>query len=201
MRDIVLPLISPILAAIIPSLFSVIQRYKIHNNEVLKEQYRYFVAPIYYLMMSPYSTPYIVSEIERICEDKPYLMPDTFLENFSVFKSVCQNKTCKEQTTFYDEIKNLYQLLRYELHYSKAKLNPKAKKSVQKYFGKHPTIFGAFLVSAKLVSISYAFLLPIYYLHQVQYINDTWYYALIWIFSIAMIILDFRAMDRYYDGK
>ncbi len=201
MRDIVLPLISPILAAIIPALFSAIQRYKIHNNEVLKEQYRYFVAPIYYLMMSSYSTQYIISEIECICEDKPYLMPDTFLENFSAFKSICKNKTCKEQTIFYDEIKNLYQLLRYELHYSKAKLKPKEKKSVQKYFGKHPTLFGSFLASVKMVSISYAFLLPIYYLHQAQYISDTWYYAIVWILTIVMIILDFRAMNRYYYGK
>lgn len=197
----VIPLISPILAATIPSLLSAFQRHKKHNNAVLKEQYQYFIAPIYYLMMSSYSTRYIVSEIERICEEKPYLMPDTFLENFSVFKSLCKNEIHKEQTIFYNEIKNLYQLLRYELHYSKAKLKPTEKKSVQKYFGKHPTIFGVFRVSVKMVLLSYTFLLPIYYLHQVQYINDTLYSVLIGIIAITTIILDFRAMNRYYDEK
>lgn len=200
MSDIIVPLISAVLVALGPSIFSIFQHRKSLYAENLNELYKHFISPIYYLLMSSYSTTYIISEIANICETKSYLIPDTFLENFSTFKAECKN-TDMQNTEFFKQIVILNRFLRCELHYSKSNLNLDEKRIAKNYLGKHPSLFGVFLVSMGMGTLSLLLAMPVYFLYRFNIINNVWYYAIVCILFVAMSVLNFMAMDRYYYGK
>lgn len=200
MFDVIIPLGSSVLVALVPSIFSVFQKGKSLYNENLNELYKHFIAPIYYLLMSSDNPTYIIAKIENICETKPYLIPDTFLEKFSAFKTECK-KTEVQNTEFYKQMVVLNKFLRFELHFSKSKLNRDEKRIAKNYFGKQPTVFGVFLISMSMGLASLIAAIPLYVLHQINIISDTGYYALVFIVFIIMCVLDFKAMNRYFDGK
>ncbi len=200
MNDKTLPLIYSILVALCPSIFSVFQHSRLLHTENLKELYKHFIAPIYYLLNSSYATTYIIAEIENICETNPHLIPDTFLERFSTFKADCKTSD-RRNTEFYNQIVSLNKFLRCELHYSKSSLNSGDKTIANNYLGKRPTIFGVFLVSIGMGALSLILAIPVYILYRFNIINNIWYYAIMCTLFVLMSILDFMAMNRYYDGK
>lgn len=201
MRDFIVPLISSSLVVFVSFLFSAYQQNKNRNNEILSEQYKYFVAPIYYLLTNTYNDTNPVFEIDKICKENPHLIPDGFFKMFTVFKLTYRKHTSIESTDFYREIESLYRYLRYILHYSKHKPTYKERKSAKLQLGKQPTLFGALVVSFGMGCLAFIIALAITALYQANYISYTVYYALIILISLVMGILDIKAMDRYYDKR
>lgn len=197
MKDYILPLV-PVIVPIISALFSLYQQRKVQNSGFLDEQYRYFIAPIYYLLNSSYSYGYINSRIEHILEENPHLIPDGFLDDFSIFKSDCKQETLIVKTDFYKCVINLYVFLRYQLKYSKKHLSHKDKKKAQKYFGKRPSLIVASLISFLLSIISLLFAVPIYLLYVQNSINHIVYYILLAILTIFMLFVNLWALNKYY---
>lgn len=197
MKDYILPLI-PIIVPIISALFSLYQQRKVQNSGFLDEQYRYFIAPIYYLLNSSCSYGYINSQIEHILEENPHLIPDGFLDDYSAFKSNYNQEAVIKETDFFKCVKNLYIFLRYQLKYSKSRLKNKDKQKAQKYFGKRPSLVVASLISFLLSIISLLFAVPIYLLYVQNSINHIVYYILLAILTIFMLFINLWALNKYY---
>lgn len=197
MKDYILPLI-PIIVPIISALFSLYQQRKVQNSGFLDEQYRDFISPIYYLLNSSYTFCYIISKVEHIFEEKPYLIPDGFLDDFSKFKSDFEKIKSVSETDFYKCVKRLYTYLRYQLKYSKKKLNYADKKSAKKYFGIRPTLLGVFLISAFMSISALIIMFPVTYFYKTYFITKNLYYFLISIISILILILSLHFMNKYY---
>lgn len=194
-----IPVIAPVLATIISSLFSAFQQHKKQNSGILSEQYKCFVAPIYHLLTSNYSANYIITKIEYVFEEYPYLVPDQFDSDFFQFKQNYEENPSIKNTDFYEYVNKLYIYLRHELHYSKRKLSRKQKRKTQQYFGKFPTLFGVLLRSLCMSFIAFLVVLPLYFFYNIGSIEYPLYATLLIVLSIVMIILTVFVMNKYYD--
>ncbi len=195
--------IAPIIAAasvpVISATIAYFQQRKGQGNSILKEQYINFIAPIFRLLNRDCSATYLITEINHVFDEYPYLVPDNFDEKFNKFKQKYSEGSDVKKSEFYECVENLYIYLRHKLHYSKKHLSGKCKKKTKTYLGKSPTFFGAVLRSFVMSCVSLIIVAFLEFLKSIGIVSQQPYFVLLVFTSMIMLFLTLVLLNRYYD--